>query len=65
MKKAKPITIKQLKATEAVIKLREKVSNDQELMDDLGISKGTFYTRLKQSNWKKAEIVLINSLILK
>ena len=62
MKKSKPVSLKQLKATEAVIKLREKATNDQELMSELGISKGTFYTRLKESNWKKSEIVLINFL---
>lgn len=62
MKKSKPVSLKQLKATEAVIVLREKATNDQELMTDLGLSKGTFYTRLKESNWKKSEIVLINFL---
>ena len=57
----KQATNEQLKATDEVYKLRED-RNDNELAELLGISKVTLYTRLKRSNWKKAELALVNSL---
>lgn len=62
-KTTKQATTIQLKATDAVYKLREdKTRNDNELAEMLGISKVTLYTRLKVSNWKKSELALINTL---
>ena len=52
----------QLKATDAVYKLREEAQNDNDLAESLGISKVTLYTRLKKSNWKKPELALIKTL---
>ena len=35
---------------------------DEEIAGKLGVSKPTLYTRLKQHNWKKGEISLIEKL---
>lgn len=57
-------TLEQLETTDKVYKLRSEDSrNDNDLAEMLGISKVTLYTRLKKSNWKKAEIALVNNLI--
>lgn len=59
----KQASIEQLEATDKVYKLREdETKNDNDLAEDLGISKVTLYTRLKQNNWKKSELALINNL---
>lgn len=59
----KQASIEQLEATDKVYALREdKSRNDNDLAELLGISKVTLYTRLKQSNWKKAELALIKNL---
>lgn len=55
-------SIIQLKATDLVYKLREASSNDNDLAEELGLSKVTLYTRLKKSNWKKPELALIKNL---
>lgn len=54
----------QLQATNKVYKLRSLMPNDKILAAEIGITKVTLYTRLKVSNWKKAELVLIDSLTL-
>jgi predicted DNA binding protein len=59
----KPATIEQLETTDKVYQLRQdETRNDNDLSELLGISKVTLYTRLKKSNWKKAEIALVNNL---
>lgn len=56
-------TTEQLETTDKVYKLRSEESrNDNDLAEMLGISKVTLYTRLKVSNWKKAEIALVKNL---
>ena len=55
-------TIEQLEATNLVYALRIKSDNDNKLSKELGMSKVTLYTRLKQSNWKKTELALIEKL---
>ena len=63
MTKTKQPSNLQLKATDAVYKLREdKTRNDNDLASLLGISKVTLYTRLEKSNWKKSELALIKTL---
>lgn len=58
-------TKEQLKATDKVYKLRENPNiNDIKLAEACGVSKVTFYTRLKASNWKRAELALIKTLKL-
>lgn len=62
-KMKKQPTLEQLETTDKVYKLRsEEGRNDNDLAEMLGISKVTLYTRLRLSNWKKAEIALVNSL---
>jgi transcriptional regulator of acetoin/glycerol metabolism len=59
----KQATIEQLETTDKVYQLRQdETRNDNDLSELLGISKVTLYTRLKKSNWKKAEIALVNNL---
>lgn len=59
----KTATIEQLETTDKVYQLRQdETRNDNDLSELLGISKVTLYTRLKKSNWKKAEIALVNNL---
>ena len=58
----KQATIEQLEATNKVYALRHQAQNDNELAEQLGISKVTLYTRLEVSNWKKPELALIESL---
>ena len=61
----KPATVEQLEATNKVYILRDASKTDDDLVKMLGISKATFYTRLKVSNWKVSEIALIDLLCLK
>lgn len=58
----KQATIEQLETTEKVYKLRAEDGNDNDLSALIGISKVTLYTRLKKSNWKKAEMSHIKTL---
>ena len=58
----KEASIEQLEATNKVYTLRHSSQNDNELAEQLGMSKVTLYTRLKRSNWKKPELALIESL---
>ena len=51
-------SLQQLEATNKTYKLRQKM-NDNELSEILSISKVTLYTRLKRSNWKNTEILII------
>lgn len=62
--KIKEATIEQLEATNKAYILRQNAQNDNELAEQLGMSKVTLYTRLKVSNWKKPELALIQSLSL-
>ena len=55
-------TIEQLEATNKAYSLRNKAKNDNDLAEQLGMSKVTLYTRLKKSNWKKPELALIENL---
>lgn len=57
-------TNEQLETTNKAYNLRKKAQNDNVLAEQLGMSKVTLYTRLEKSNWKKADIALINSLYL-
>lgn len=59
---SKQATIEQLEATNKVYALRQAADNDNVLAEQLGMSKVTLYTRLKQSNWKKPELALIENL---
>jgi DNA-binding NtrC family response regulator len=61
MNKNQP-SIEQLEATNKAYTLRQQAQNDNELAEQLGMSKVTLYTRLKKSNWKKPELALIESL---
>lgn len=58
----KQISNKQIKTTNIVYKLRKIAQNDCELIEWIGISKGTFYTRLRENNWKKPEMSIINNI---
>jgi len=58
----KEITKEQIDATKQANELRKLAKNDNILAEDLGLSKVTLYTRLKNSNWKKSEIALIEIL---
>lgn len=51
-------TVKQIKATNKVYKLRETM-NDDLLSKLLKLSKVTLYTRLKKHNWTDAEILFV------
>jgi len=55
-------TSNQLKATDKAYSIRDKFNNDDIVAKELNISKVTFYTRLKKSNWKNTEIVYIEYL---
>lgn len=55
-------TIEQLEATNKAYTLRQQAKNDNELAEQLGMSKVTLYTRLERSNWKKPELALIKAL---
>jgi hypothetical protein len=52
------------KTTKKIMKYRGKTYTDEELAEKIGISKPTFYTRLKFNNWKKSEVYLINKIKL-
>ncbi|MCP4984906.1 MAG: hypothetical protein GY928_02220 [Colwellia sp.] len=55
----------QLEATTKVKAIKQSRDiNDEELRCVLGISKPTLYKRLRNNDWKKAEIVLIKNLEL-
>lgn len=58
----KQATIEQLEATNKAYALRQRSQNDNDLAEELGMSKVTLYTRLKLSNWKKPELALIEKL---
>lgn len=58
----KKITNEQIEATNKAYALRREAANDNVLSESIGIAKVTLYTRLRTSNWKKAEMLLIEKL---
>jgi len=54
----------QNKTTDKILKLRESMTID-EICSLIGITKPTYYSRLKRNNWKKSEKHLINNYKLK
>jgi transcriptional regulator of acetoin/glycerol metabolism len=50
-------------ATKKIHAMRQ-IKPVEEIIKDLGISRPTFYTRLKKHNWKKSEVCLIENIKL-
>jgi len=53
---------KRTECTAKIQRIRGGNFIDEDICEKIGISKPTFYSRLKLSNWKKSEVHLIESL---
>ncbi len=59
---SKQTTIEQIRATEKVNRLINTGEPKKDISERIGINRKTLLVRLRESNWKKAEVLIIKSL---